>query len=813
MLTFETGKENFEKLLNDPSFQNTNKNEAETRFKIIDRLFRECLDWEFSDISVEENYNGKYTDYIFSAPNKSLIVEAKKEGAYFEIPTGNRDKKSIKSLISGNTDLRKAMEQVADYCKERGIEFAVVCNGHQLIAFVGSRNDGVAPFDADAFVFDSLDEIKDKFNLFWNILSKKAIEDRTMFKKLANKEEFLSFNKISKLIPNYPGSRIRNDIQLELDNLSSIIFEDIELEEDSKAAFLKECYCSSGALSQYSMLSKQILENKYANMFEGCKDIPTIKPANTKKGVAPELIQNINKRPILLIGDVGAGKTSFIENLMYVEAPQLFENAFTLYLDFGSKGALTTDLKEFISIEILKQFREKYKIDFEDRNFVRSVYDSDVKRLSNSIYADLKEINPDLYKQKEIEMLSEKLTNNFNHLMNSLLHIQNSWKKQLILFLDNTDQRDEIIQQEVFIIANEISSSWDATVFLPMRPETFNRSNQLGHLSGYNAKAFTIGPPRTEQVIEKRVDYAIKLASGEELIKKLGCHIHLNKLSNFLTVFKESFTQSRDLKDFIVNISGGNIRWALDYVRNFFGSGHVDTKKILNIYEESGSYYIPLHEFLKTVMYKNNEFYNSEEFPITNLFEVTSEDPREHFLTPLIIYYLCTTTENKTEGDYLNSKYLISILQEEGFIPQKIEEHIKRALKRKLIESSSKRIPEYMNDTPIQLRQTSIGMYHITKLIQSFTYIDGISFDTAIFDNTIFENMKNYCLANFSNIGIIERINKTAYFRNYLDKIWDDAKFKSSYPWLTFSENLNVEMTKIRNKIIRIQEEVIEVTK
>ena len=76
-------------------------------------------------------------------------------------------------------------------------------------------------------------------------------------------------------------------------------------------------------------------------------------------------------------------------------------------------------------------------------------------------------------------------------------------------------------QQEVFIIANEITSSWNATVFLPMRPETFNRSNQLGHLSGYNVKAFTIAPPRTEHVIEKRLKYAIKMASGEELINKL----------------------------------------------------------------------------------------------------------------------------------------------------------------------------------------------------------------------------------------------------------------------------------------------------
>lgn len=81
MLTFDKGLENFENLLNDISVKNTDKNEAETRFKIIDRIFKECLGWELADISVEENYNGTYTDYIFSTSNKkALIVEAKREG-------------------------------------------------------------------------------------------------------------------------------------------------------------------------------------------------------------------------------------------------------------------------------------------------------------------------------------------------------------------------------------------------------------------------------------------------------------------------------------------------------------------------------------------------------------------------------------------------------------------------------------------------------------------------------------------------------------------------------------------------------------
>lgn len=808
MLNFEKGLENYNELLKSELFQKSNKNEAETRFKIIDQIFQKCLGWEIHDISVEENYQGKYTDYIFSTSNKALIVEAKKEGIYFDIPIENgRQKRSLKGLISENDEIRNAIIQVTDYCKERGIEFAVIFNGHQLIAFIGSRNDGIPPLEADAYVFESLEDIQHNFKLFWNILSKSAVEDRNLFKKLTNNIGNLSFSKLSQYIDNYPKIRIRNDIQVELDNLCSIIFEDINLTENEKVTFLKECYCTSGALTQYSILSKQILENKYTNMFEDCKDIPNIKPVTTKKGVTMDLIDNLYKRPILLIGDVGVGKTSFIENLIHIEAPKIFQEAFTLYLDFGTSGALTCDLKSFISKEILKQFRDKYKIDFEERNFVRGVYDSDIKRFANGINADLKETNPQLYREKEINMLENKLNNIFEHIKYSLLHIQKSWKKQLIIFLDNTDQRDELIQQEVFIIANEISQSWNSIVFLPMRPETYNRSNQLGHLSGYNTKAFTIAPPRTEQVIEKRINYALKIASGEELSKKLGGYIQLSKLSNFLKIFLYSFTVTNDLKDFIVNISGGNIRLALEYVRNFFGSGHIDTKKILDIYENTGEYFIPLHEFVKTVMYKNNEYYNSEEFPITNLFNITSHDSREYFLIILIIYYLKTINKNKTEGGYLNSKFLVEELQNEGFTPKAIENSIKYALSRKLIESSNKRIPEFMSEMPIQLRETSIGVYHIINLVQNFTYMEGILYDTAILDEIEFEKLKNY---SFNNSDIIERLKRTTLFIEYLNNVWNNANFKTSYPWLTYTEKLKVNMIRIRNKLMRIQEKIIE---
>src|SRR5260370_39318033 len=65
-----------------------NRNEATTRLQLIDRIFFECLGWDRNDVTAEEAHDGQYADYTFDVPRKLLIVEAKKEGVYFELPVG-----------------------------------------------------------------------------------------------------------------------------------------------------------------------------------------------------------------------------------------------------------------------------------------------------------------------------------------------------------------------------------------------------------------------------------------------------------------------------------------------------------------------------------------------------------------------------------------------------------------------------------------------------------------------------------------------------------------------------------------------------
>ena len=119
------------------------RNEATTRLQLIDRLFLECLGWSRQDVASEVSHEGAYADYTFSAPRPILIVEAKREGKTFELPIGaSGAEQRLPGLLRDNPDLRLAVQQAARYCHERGVNFGVIANGHQLVAFIPVRHDG-----------------------------------------------------------------------------------------------------------------------------------------------------------------------------------------------------------------------------------------------------------------------------------------------------------------------------------------------------------------------------------------------------------------------------------------------------------------------------------------------------------------------------------------------------------------------------------------------------------------------------------------------------------------------------------------------
>jgi hypothetical protein len=94
-------------------------------------------------------------------------------------------------------------------------------------------------------------------------------------------------------------------------------------------------------------------------------------------------------------------------------------------------------------------------------------------------------------------------------------HLAKARRKQVVIVIDNADQRSIHIQQEAFIIAQDFARNWNALTFIAVRPQTFFQSKRAGALSAYPHRVFTISPPRAEAVIDKRLQFALKICAGE----------------------------------------------------------------------------------------------------------------------------------------------------------------------------------------------------------------------------------------------------------------------------------------------------------
>jgi hypothetical protein len=298
------------------------RNEATTRLHLIDTLVFDCLGWDKEDCSVEESYNGTYADYILGRPERLAVIEAKREGVYFELPSGFSRRVCKLSVITESfKPIEQALRQALTYCQERGVGVGVVGNGHQLVAFLASRQDGIPPLDGMGLVFSSLEEMRDDFRELWQQLSKPGLTSRNVYTRLRGTPVQPPPQKLSQRIPTYPGFKGRNPFQTEMQILGELVIEDIARAREVEKDFLERCYCSSGALSQYALTSKQILQTRYSSLLQQEMTVPNLQAAGDKAGVSKELAGDLvaaamKQRPVILLGDVGVGKTIFIPSCL-----------------------------------------------------------------------------------------------------------------------------------------------------------------------------------------------------------------------------------------------------------------------------------------------------------------------------------------------------------------------------------------------------------------------------------------------------------------------------------------------------------------
>ena len=251
--------------------------------------------------------------------------------------------------------------------------------------------------------------------------------------------------------------------------------------------------------------------------------------------------------------------------------------------------------------------------------------------------------------------------------------------------------------------------------------------------------------------------------------------------------------------EFVDNVCSGNIRLALEFITTFIGSGHVDTGKILEKEKKKDTrgfphYMIPLHEFLRAVIYGDNIYYDPLTSSMANLFDVSIPDGREHFLLSILIEYIERMASLAGIEGFIGTSKVYEFAQSVGFTPTQINSAIARALQKNLIETEARRTEED-EAQPKSFRATTVGIYHVKRLIKQFTYVDAMIVDTPILDEAVRGKITNV-------ERIDERLNRAIIFAGYLDRQWEKVNQKGlGFNWENVSKELKINVENIRKKI------------
>ena len=744
--------------------------ESDSRAKIIDPIFKDCLGWDEDDIKREEHVHRGFVDYIFHIKNRPIFVlEAKKIGDSFVIPLGLKKRRyKISGSISTDRKIKEAIDQAHKYSAESGTTFAVASNGQQFILFESFKHFGKWR-DGFCLVFRSLEDIIDNFTLFWNILSKKAVISGSLRKHISEETIPLDFKRPLDFVHNEDAIAGKNYLAGQLAPIINYIFKD--LTDDKQLEILKKCYVRQKQLTATDKILRSGFDRlpHYAKQF----DINWFRESESESGrfqISFEKCREFltTQTPIgsmiILLGGIGSGKTTFIHHFFKIVLGNR-DDILWFYVDFGKSPPSLREVQKFIYNSIVDHYQNYYKTKLE--GYLKSVGVTSIEPKSESILVFFSMLR---YKGYTISIV-----------------------------LDNVDQHSytsPLYQERVFELAQNLTHEFKTITILTLREESFFRSTRSGVLDAYHIPKFYIASPSFEQLIRNRVDYALEFLSRdkEEIIKITESPFtRWEQIELFLKIIRNSIRKTRrvggDILRFINNISGGNMRQALRCFNVFMTSGKTDIDEMIDIElrvppdsPPKHHYQIPLHHILRSIILEDHVYYTSAHSDIMNLFQVNPQYTNSHFVHLRVLNYLYKRLNYFVALDvgFVPIDDIIASAEIGGINQKAIEDSLKKLARYGLVEFNNQNREGYETATYVRIATT--GIHYLERLINTFSYLELMFGDTPISNEKTVRELRERLSVEYIRDKIDRmqaRFERTEIFLEYLKRSEED-EFESN---------------------------------
>lgn len=761
------------------SYTDNSLNESDTRLKIIDTILVDVLKWPKSVITTEKYINGNRADYVLKNElgTPLLIIESKRENFYFELPNSanskhNFEKIALEKLLT-NENIKSAIFQVKEYAEDLLCNYACICNGKCWILFKISSN--TKPWKKlPAFVVKNIDFFIQDLTKSINILGYQSVVNESSLtlnigvSKKTYKEIFYPKNNITA----YETPVNNNHYAGSLKTISREFLGPIP-EKDS--AFMKACYVHNKGKNDSLQKDVQgFLHDSITPYFKnlGFRDFTDNKEGGAFGNRISKIVkkENINK-VMILFGGRGAGKSTFIKRFLFHEQP--------IDIVMHSKVALvpllfSSQTKEDLTNEIWHKTFESIdseNLRFENKERLLKIFNQEFEIYKKQILSDYSSDSKE-YKELTTKFISEKLEDTKLFSEKIATHWMNKNKK-LVIFIDNMDQLPNDLQDTCFLTATEISERLDCLVIVSMREERYFDANSRGVLDAYQNSGFHLSSPVIPEVIIKRIDYILEtLKYTADIESEFGIKstTDLNTIVAFLEICrKELCRKTSPLSYFLRIATHGDVRKALEFFKGFLTSGYTNINEMAHL-----DWKFQVHQVIKPMMIPERLFYDESSSKIPNIFQLRNDTLSSHFTGLRILHYLHNKKGDKGSRGFIDIKYLIHEFDVKFDSKADCIKHLSLYLEKGIIEANNRL--ETFTDKVDQIKLTAFGNYIYEYLAFNFAYIDLISLDCGLFDeslNNMFVQSANAELQLYYNRDFMTRIKKritrTREFIEYLD--------------------------------------------
>ncbi|MGM0828988.1 MAG: hypothetical protein ACQEU4_12240 [Bacillota bacterium] len=735
--------ENMKKWLKEVSNYNDGEglSESDTRSKFIDSLFLNVLGWSDTEIKREDYVNKiGYYDYLLASSKSKFIIEAKKTDVKFPMP---KDRTIKYGSLDSKSPLKKAIEQGINYAVTKKVNVVAVCNGQQIAVtyipytLIQSYND--------TYLFRDLKDIKEKFNLIYNLFSPiQNIEDELPDLIVENKKNPILrpkpvfIEKINILQEDANAKLKSNELTRFFEEIHSLYFSEITHDTE----LLMKCYCDNTSVKKYEREIEQVLRDRAPLL-----DLPIEEVAIGKKSAGEfqqRLVANQNNPKLfLLLGGSGVGKTTFIHRFFnFIISEQDKQNIVWLYLNFKELSEEGRNIDDFVYEKIEEELSESEKYEslelFTDPEVQKKIFAKDLKKNRGNI-----ELFPtEEEKVRERAKVIQKCKENKNLHIKRIFEYLRSHGFATCIVYDNVDQLNNALQVRLFKHANVFRETLKTTIILSLREEVYYEHQDDKILNYAEVELFHIPSPRFENVLSKRFKLLKEKIKPNEIFNvqsEPGAIIRVKKL-DIIDVVTQTFLGVDENILMIEMLANGDLRDCLKYFNDIITSYNINFDPLLisagvNATGQSVDKVIEYDELIRGLALKDRRHFDSSKSEtLINLFEVENDGFYSHFTKIRILKY-AHTRNHLRKGTLPTGFFKVKEMYEDSFIysVNSLESFVgicKLLQKKGILINASGSINELNKDDYICLGAS--GKYYLNFLLFNPFYLSLVSVDTQL---------------------------------------------------------------------------------